>query len=102
VGCIQGRGDVVEPFDPEGAASIAYQIHRAKTRLTVIKGYAQMIEREFQRPNADLETAARYLQRLLDEVDRLVAFINRMEAAEAERRQPNGSHHENGDTNPRY
>ncbi len=55
------------------------QILAVKTRLTTIKGYAQMIERELNRPRLDGGRLSRHAAELNQEIDRMIALIAAME-----------------------
>jgi len=50
-----------------------------KTRLTTIKGYAQLLERELDRTHPRPERIEARLAELNHEIERLVALIERIE-----------------------
>lgn len=57
------------------------QLHQLKTSMTVIKGYAQLLERVLVRPTRQPGVADAYLRRLQLEIDRVVVMISRLETS---------------------
>jgi hypothetical protein len=55
------------------------EIIAIKTRLTTIKGYAQLLERELVRAESAPRHIVRHAARLRQEIDRLVALIRELE-----------------------